>query len=203
MIGDFISQHSKSPISLFAIQNLSLDGSFTMDATEAQPLFDLLSPELKQTSTGKSLENDITIARNTSIGAIAPAFAQRDTSNRVVELNSFRGQYVLIDFWASWCKPCRAENPQLVKVFDQYKDKNFTVLGVSLDNNKKNWQKAIVKDHLEWTHVSDLQFWKNEIALLYGVKTVPQNFLIGPDGKIIAAGIKISDLGKVLGENIR
>ncbi|HEY5825157.1 MAG TPA: TlpA disulfide reductase family protein, partial [Cyclobacteriaceae bacterium] len=100
----------------------------------------------------------------------------------------------------SWCKPCRAENPQLVKIFNQYKDKNFTILGVSLDNNKKNWQKAIVKDHLEWTHVSDLQFWKNEVALLYGVKTVPQNFLIGPDGKILNKGIKAEDLEKRISE---
>jgi len=196
IIREFISQHPKSPISLFAIQNLSLDGSFALDPIEAQPLFDLLSPELKQTTTGRLLEKDIAIARNTSIGAVAPSFTQRDTSNHMVELNSFRGQYVLIDFWASWCKPCRADNPQLVKVFSQFKDKKFTILSVSLDNNKKNWQKAILKDRLEWTHVSDLQFWKNEVALLYGVKTVPQNFLIGPDGKIIDKGIKTEDLEK-------
>ncbi len=113
-------------------------------------------------------------------------------------LSSFRGKYVLIDFWASWCKPCRQENPKLVKTFQEYKDKNFTIVSVSLDNNKAAWLKAIRKDQLTWTHTSDLKFWKNEVALQYGVKTVPQNYLIDPTGKIIGKNIPSAELGKWL-----
>ncbi|MEJ0057746.1 MAG: TlpA disulfide reductase family protein [Bacteroidota bacterium] len=118
--------------------------------------------------------------------------------DRNVMLSSFRGKYVLIDFWASWCKPCRQENPKLVKTFQEYKDKNFTIVSVSLDNNKAAWLKAIRKDQLTWTHTSDLKFWKNEVALQYGVKTVPQNYLIDPTGKIIGKNIPSAELGKWL-----
>lgn len=203
IITQFIKDHPKSPVNIFAIQNLALDGTFSLNAAEAQPLLELLSPELKASKTGKSLSNDIAIALSTSSGAIAPNFTQKDTSNVPVTLSSLRGKYVLIDFWASWCKPCRAENPELVKTFNEFKDKNFTIISVSLDSNGKSWKKAIVKDQLTWTHVSDLQFWKNEVALLYGVKTVPQNFLIDPSGKIIASGLKASELKVRLTEFIR
>jgi peroxiredoxin len=194
MVADFIRQRPSSYVSIFAIQNLSMDESFSLDANEAEPLFDLLSTEMKSTPAGKALQKDIQIAKSTLVGAIAPDFVQNDTSNQPVNLKSFRGKYVFIDFWASWCRPCRAENPQLVKVFNEYKDKGLTVIGVSLDHSKTNWIKAIAKDHLTWTQVSDLQFWKNEVALLYGVKTVPQNFLIGPNGEIVDKGIPVSEL---------
>jgi peroxiredoxin len=105
-------------------------------------------------------------------------------------------------FGASWCGPCRAENPNLVKNFQQYKDKNFTVLGVSLDrsNGKEAWLKAIHKDQLDWTHVSDLKHWDSEVAKQYAIRLIPQNFLIGPDGKIVAKNIRGEDLGKKLAE---
>jgi peroxiredoxin len=107
---------------------------------------------------------------------------------------------VLVDFWASWCRPCRAENPNVVKVYNKFKNKNFTVLGVSLDQEKAAWVKAIEKDKLTWTHVSDLQQWNNAVAQLYRVQSIPQNFLIDPNGNIVAKDLRGEDLEKKLCE---
>ncbi len=203
LIKSFIEGHQNSFVSLYALQNFSWDGSFTMEAESIAPLFERLTPQLKNTLSGKELNKDIQIARRMAMGSQAPDFTQRDTLDRPVSLSDFRGKYVLIDFWASWCKPCRVENPALVQVYKNYKDRNFTILGVSLDNNKNNWIRAIRKDHLSWTHVSDLKFWKNEVALLFGVKTVPQNYLVDPTGKIIGKNIRIQELPARLNEGIR
>jgi thiol-disulfide isomerase/thioredoxin len=201
VIGDFIDAHPSSPASIYAIQNFSMDGTFSINSDEVEPLYNKLSAEAKNSLSGNELNKDIQRARQTSIGAIAPEFVQKDTVGVDVSLSSFRGQYVLVDFWASWCKPCRAENPMLVQTFLEYKGKNFTVVSVSLDNNKASWIKAIHKDQLTWTHTSDLKFWKNEVALLYGVKTVPQNYLLDPTGKIIGKNIRSAELGKWLESN--
>ncbi|HTH31500.1 MAG TPA: TlpA disulfide reductase family protein [Lacibacter sp.] len=133
---------------------------------------------------------------------MAPYFSQADTSGIAVKLSDFRGKYVLIDFWASWCGPCRAENPNLVKTFNTYKDKGFTVLGVSLDQpgKKDAWLGAIHKDQLTWTQVSDLKFWDNEAAVLYGIKGIPANLLLDKDGKIIAKDLRGADLDNKLAE---
>jgi peroxiredoxin len=134
------------------------------------------------------------------VGSIAPAFIQNDTLGKAVSLTSFKGKYVLIDFWASWCLPCRNENPYVVKAFHDYKDKGFTVLGVSLDKpgEKEKWIKAIRVDGLTWTHVSDLGFWDSEVAKLYKVTSIPQNFLLDPEGKIIAKNLREEELDEVL-----
>lgn len=202
LIAHFAEQHPGSFVSLYALQNFSWDGSYTIDADAVAPLFQKLSDQIKNTLSGKELERDIGIAQRTAMGSPAPDFIQRDSADRPVSLSAFRGKYVLIDFWASWCKPCRIENPALVKVYETYKERNFTILGVSLDNNKGNWVKAIRKDRLHWTHVSDLKFWKNEVALLYGVKTVPQNYLVDPSGKIIGKNIRMEQLPLILKERL-
>jgi peroxiredoxin len=123
-------------------------------------------------------------------GKWAPDFTQNDTLGKPVSLSSFKGRYVLVDFWASWCGPCRMENPNVVNAFNQYKDKGFTVLGVSLDQDRGKWLKAIHDDNLTWTHLSDLQSWSNAVARQYNIQQIPRNFLIGPDGKIIARDLR-------------
>ena len=123
-------------------------------------------------------------------------FTQADTSGNLVSLSSFRGKYVLVDFWASWCGPCRNENPNVVENFNQFQNKNFTVLGVSLDRpgQKDKWLEAIHHDGLTWTHISDLQFWNNAVAKLYHISSIPQNLLVDPQGKIIGKNLRGPDL---------
>jgi peroxiredoxin len=138
-----------------------------------------------------------------AIGNMAPDFTMADTEGKQVSLSSFKGKYVLVDFWASWCGPCRGENPNVVANFNKYKSKNFTILGVSLDEDKTAWLGALKKDNLTWTHVSDLKGWSNAAAKMYGVESIPFNLLLDPTGKIIATDLRDVDLGKKLGEILK
>jgi peroxiredoxin len=131
-------------------------------------------------------------------GQLAPGFTQNDTEGKPVSLSSFKGRYVLIDFWASWCGPCRQENPNVVRAFEKYKAKNFTVLGVSLDRDRQKWVQAIAADQLYWTQVSDLGFWNNAAAKLYRVSSIPQNYLLDPDGRIIGKNLRGEELNAFL-----
>jgi thiol-disulfide isomerase/thioredoxin len=138
--------------------------------------------------------------KKTAIGAVAPDFTMNDPAGKPIQLSSLRGKVVMIDFWASWCAPCRQENPNVVKLYQQYNSKGFEIIGVSLDRTAEEWVRAIKDDQLSWLHVSDLQFWQNSAARLYSVNSIPQTYLLDKDGKIIAKGLRSEQLAAKLNE---
>ena len=198
----FIKENPNSEMSLFTLKNYA--GPIP-DVTEVDPIFNSLSLNVRSGKMGLEYAAAINKLKTTAIGAVAPDFTQNDTLGKPVSLHDFRGKFILLDFWASWCAPCRAENPNVVKNFNKYKDKGFTVIGVSLDQpgQKEAWLKAINKDGLNWTQLSDLNSFENAAAKKYNVNAIPQNFLIDPNGKIIAKNIKGELLGKTLEEMIK
>jgi peroxiredoxin len=189
----YADTHPNSYLSIMLL-NSTLKPGF--DAIEAEKIFNKLSPEIKQTNLAKNVIRQILETKRTQVGIQATDFTQNDVNGKPVKLSDFKGKYVLLDFWASWCAPCRRENPNVKEAYAKYKSKGFEVLGVSLDKEeaKAAWLKAIADDKLTWTQVSDLRSWNNEAAVLYSVKAIPTNFLIDPQGKIIAKDLRGEEL---------
>ena len=199
IIKKFILTNPDSYLSLLALYDV--DGP-SPDPFELDSLYKTLSPALRNSETALNFMKALEPLKHTAPGAMAPDFTQNDVNGVPVKLSSFRGKYVLVDFWASWCGPCRQENPNVVRVYNKYKEKNFTILGVSLDRQgaRADWLAAIKNDGLNWTQVSDLKYWSNAAAALFYVSSIPANFLIDPNGKIIAKNLRGDDLDDKLKE---
>ena len=200
-IDRFITRRKSSPVAALLLA-YSYDMDPNKDVVLLEKRFNTLDGSALQNRYASGVKTAIENGKIGAIGTKALDFTQTDTSGKKITLSQFKGKYVLLDFWASWCGPCREENPNVVAAFNKYKDKNFTILSVSLDQptGKEKWLNAIHKDGLTWNHVSDLKFWDSATAGLYAVRAIPQNFLLDPDGKIIGKNLRGEDLENKLAE---
>lgn len=193
---EFIKAHPASWVSPYLLSRVYYD----MEYDVLDGFLKGLDPKLDSVPSVITLKERVAKLKTVAIAQTAPDFTMNDVMGNPVKLSDIysKNEYTLIDFWASWCGPCRRENPNVVATFNSYKDKGFGVLGVSLDNDKAKWEKAIADDHLTWPHVSDLQKWKNEAAALYSVNSIPANVLVDKTGKIIARNIREEKLPETI-----
>lgn len=197
---ELIQEINKNLNKTATIKLIQRVGGYDPDYKEMTELFKKLDKNVKKSTEGKIFERYLKNLQNVSVGKKAPGITQFDLEGNPYSLQDLKGKYVLIDFWASWCPPCRAENPNLVKTYAQFKGKNFEILGVSFDKDFNNWKKAVEDDKLTWKHISDLQHWNNGAATVYGIKAIPQNVLVDPNGIIIGRNLHGEALNKKLQE---
>jgi thiol-disulfide isomerase/thioredoxin len=198
----FIKAH---PHSFIALQTISDMAGAAVDYNKYNPFYQAMDESLKKTPLGKTFGARLAIAKNLAPGAKAPAFTSKDMKGDSLALYTVlkQGKVTLVDFWASWCGPCRAENPNVVKAYNAYHEKGFNILSVSLDSKQDKWEAAIAKDGMPWYHVSSLKGWEEPVALLYDIHAVPDNLLIDNNGKVIARGLRGTELAEKLGELLK
>lgn len=199
-LDSLLAVHPASPVTAYFVVK---DFAYKLDLEGMKSVRTKLDVSLDGTSYVEQIESMIARMEKVQVGSEAPDFTLPDVDGNPVSLSSFRGKYVLVDFWAAWCPDCRKENPNIVAAWEKYKNKNFAVLGVSLDRNRDQWLAAIEKDKLAWTQVSDLKYWSSEAAVLYCIRWIPMSFLIDPEGKIVAVGLEGEDLHNKLEELLK
>jgi peroxiredoxin len=196
-IKQYATENSKSVAgAYFVYQDLTTD----YDKKSLDSIYNAFDPSVANSTYGKKIKRLLEISRQTAIGQPAPELNLKDANGKPVTLASLKGKYVLLDFWASWCGPCRQENPNVVSAYKKFKQKGFTVLGVSLDEDRAAWQQAIQKDGLTWAHVSDLKGWQSSAAEQYGIQAIPANFLLDKNGIIIDRDLRDTALTSKLEE---
>ncbi|MEO6819688.1 MAG: TlpA disulfide reductase family protein [Ginsengibacter sp.] len=186
VIAAFIKEN---PSSLRGAMAIPENFGYYAEASDIIPLYEALDPSIKNSAKGREIKKMIEVYSTVAIGNQIPDIQQYTTDSSLLSINSLKGKYVLVDFWASWCGPCRRENPNIVAAYNQYKDKGFTVFGVSYDTKKTNWKKAINEDHLDWYQVSELNGWNNKTSAQFGIKGIPSNILLDKDGVIIGKNL--------------
>ncbi len=179
----------ENPRSIRGAMAVTENYGYYAEASDVQPVYELLDQRIKDSEKGMEIQKLIEVYSSVAVGKIAPAIEQKTPDGSILKLSSLHGKYVLIDFWASWCGPCRRENPNIVEAYNKYKDKEFTVFAVSYDTKKDSWIKAIAEDKLKWYQVSDLGGWTNSTSDQYGIKAIPSNVLLDKEGRIIAKNI--------------
>ncbi|MBT2560200.1 AhpC/TSA family protein [Pedobacter sp. ISL-68] len=192
---DYIQSHPDKYLSVDMLVSILPN----LDPSKARELYDGLTPFLKGSSSGKLMAGYLKAASHGELGNYIAEFVLNDVDGKSVKFSEFKGKYVLIDFWASWCAPCRAENPNVLKLYKEFKDKNFTVLGISLDTKTEDWKKAIKEDGLPWTQLLDKR-GKDSLSGYYGITGIPSNFLVDPEGKIVGRNLRGDTLGAKLKE---
>ncbi|MCB2221331.1 MAG: AhpC/TSA family protein [Bacteroidetes bacterium] len=188
--------NNKSVVAAYAVSR----NSYYFDENDLEPVVENFDPSIRESTYVKSLEDRVAVLKSVAIGQPAIDFTMDNMEGEPVTLSSLYGKYLLVDFWASWCGPCRRENPNVVAAYQEYKDKGFDILGVSFDRSKDKWMEAVKTDNLIWHHVSDLKYWGNKAGKLYGINSIPSNILLNPDGTIIAKNLRGEDLHNKLEE---